>query len=53
MILQNSAQPIEKLIWALVVFLLPLIGLVIWYVAGPGNNRSESIAGGSHWSYFL
>jgi hypothetical protein len=38
MILQSSAQPIEKLIWALVVFLLPLIGLVIWFVAGPGKK---------------
>ena len=38
MILQSSAQRIEKLIWALVVFLLPLIGLVIWFVAGPGKK---------------
>ncbi|MEZ5586502.1 MAG: PLD nuclease N-terminal domain-containing protein [Sedimenticolaceae bacterium] len=38
MILQSSARNIEKLIWALVVFLLPLIGLVIWYVAGPGKK---------------
>ena len=38
MILQSSAQRIEKLIWALVVFLLPLIGLIIWYVAGPGKK---------------
>jgi hypothetical protein len=38
MILQSSAQRIEKLIWALVVFLLPLIGLVIWYVGGPGKK---------------
>ena len=38
MILQSSAQRVEKVIWALVVFLLPLIGLVIWYVAGPGRK---------------
>jgi hypothetical protein len=38
MILQSSAQSVEKLGWALVVFLLPLIGLVIWYVAGPGKK---------------
>lgn len=38
MILQSSAQNVEKLVWALVVFLLPLIGLVIWYVAGPGKK---------------
>jgi hypothetical protein len=38
MILQSSAKSIEKLIWSLVVFLLPLIGLVVWYFAGPGKK---------------
>jgi len=38
MILQSSARAGQKLVWALVVFLLPLIGLVIWYVAGPGKK---------------
>ncbi len=38
MILQSSARGVEKLLWALVVFLLPLIGLVIWYLAGPGKK---------------
>ncbi len=38
MILQSSAQSIEKLIWSLVVFFLPLIGLIVWYFAGPGKK---------------
>lgn len=38
MILQSSAKGIEKLVWFLVVFLLPLIGLIIWYFAGPGKK---------------
>jgi hypothetical protein len=38
MILQSSAKGIEKLIWALVVFILPLIGLIIWFFAGPGKK---------------
>ena len=38
MILQSPAKGIEKLIWSLVVFLLPLIGLIIWYFAGPGKK---------------
>ena len=38
MILQSSARTGEKLVWSLVVFLLPVIGLVIWYVAGPGKK---------------
>jgi hypothetical protein len=38
MILQSSAKGIEKLIWSLVVFFLPLIGLIVWYFAGPGKK---------------
>ncbi|MGD8589243.1 MAG: PLD nuclease N-terminal domain-containing protein [Chromatiales bacterium] len=38
MILQSSAKGIEKLLWFLVVFFLPLIGLIIWYFAGPGRK---------------
>jgi hypothetical protein len=38
MILQSSAKSIEKLIWSLVVLLLPLIGLIVWYFAGPGKK---------------
>ena len=38
MILQASVNGIQKLIWTLVVFLLPLIGLIIWYFAGPGKK---------------
>ncbi len=38
MILQSSTKGIEKLIWILVVFFLPLIGLIIWYITGPGKK---------------
>jgi len=38
MIVQSSARPVEKLIWALVVLLLPLIGLIVWFFAGPGRK---------------
>ena len=38
MIVQSSAKVVEKLIWAIVVFVLPLIGLIIWYFAGPGKK---------------
>ncbi len=38
MILQSSAKGVEKLIWVLVVLLLPLIGFIIWYFAGPGKK---------------
>lgn len=35
MILQSSAKGIEKLLWALLVFMMPLVGLIIWYLLGP------------------
>ena len=38
MILQSSADSSEKLIWSLVVLFLPVIGLIIWYFAGPGKK---------------
>jgi hypothetical protein len=38
MILQSSSDSSEKLIWSLVVLILPVIGLIIWYFAGPGKK---------------
>jgi len=38
MIMQSSAKGVEKLVWSLVVLLLPLIGLILWYFAGPGRK---------------
>jgi len=38
MILQSSAKDIEKLLWVLAVLILPLIGLIVWYLAGPGRK---------------
>ncbi len=38
MILQSSARGIEKLLWSLAVFFLPLIGLIVWFFAGPGKK---------------
>ena len=37
-IFQSSAKTAEKVLWTLLVFFLPLIGLVIWYFAGPGKK---------------
>lgn len=38
MILDSSAQAVEKLIWALIIILLPVLGVVVWYFAGPGKK---------------
>jgi succinate dehydrogenase/fumarate reductase cytochrome b subunit len=38
-ILQSSAANEKKLLWIVVVVLLPLIGLILWYLLGPRNGR--------------
>ena len=35
-ILQSSASNDKKLIWIVAVALLPLLGLILWYLLGPG-----------------
>jgi len=37
-ILQSGADGTTKLIWVLVVILLPIVGFVLWYLMGPGSK---------------
>ena len=37
-ILQSSAANDKKLLWVVVVVLLPLVGLILWYFLGPRNR---------------
>ena len=39
-IVQSSASNEKKLIWILVVVLLPLLGLILWFFLGPRSGRS-------------
>lgn len=39
-ILQSSASSEKKLLWIIVVVLLPLLGLILWYLLGPRNGRT-------------
>ena len=38
-IAQSSEDTVKKVLWALLVLILPVIGLVIWYIAGPGDKK--------------
>ena len=38
-ILGSREDNVKKLIWILLVLFLPLIGLVIWFFAGPKSAR--------------
>jgi hypothetical protein len=38
-IFQSSASNARKLLWALVVILLPVLGLLLWFFLGPRDRR--------------
>jgi len=39
-ILQSAASNEKKLLWVVVVVLLPLLGLILWYFLGPRGGRA-------------
>jgi succinate dehydrogenase/fumarate reductase cytochrome b subunit len=41
-ILQSSSANEKKLLWVVLVVLLPVLGLILWYFLGPRNGRSPA-----------
>jgi succinate dehydrogenase/fumarate reductase cytochrome b subunit len=39
-IFQSSASNEKKLLWTLVVILLPLLGLILWFFLGPRGGKA-------------
>ncbi|EAQ14312.1 MULTISPECIES: PLD nuclease N-terminal domain-containing protein [Maritimibacter] len=39
-IFSSGASTGSKVLWALLVIILPLLGFIIWLVAGPKSNRA-------------
>jgi len=39
-ILQSSASNEKKLLWTVVVILLPLLGLILWFFLGPRDRKA-------------
>ena len=39
-IFQSPASNEKKLLWILVVVLLPLLGLILWYFLGPRDRKA-------------
>ena len=33
-VIQSGLEPVMKLVWVLVILVLPLIGLLLWYLIG-------------------
>jgi hypothetical protein len=38
-VLGSGASTGTKLLWVLLILFLPVVGLIIWLLAGPGNRR--------------
>jgi len=38
-IIQSSASGTEKILWVLGVLFFPVLGLIVWYFAGPGGKK--------------
>lgn len=38
-IAQSHESTGKKILWALLVIILPVIGLVVWFIAGPGDKK--------------
>lgn len=38
-VFQSSADTPRKALWIVLILVLPLIGVIIWYFAGPRENR--------------
>jgi hypothetical protein len=39
-VIQSDASTGGKILWVLLIILLPLVGLIIWFFAGPRGRRS-------------
>jgi len=39
-IIQSSADTIKKILWILGVLIFPVLGLIVWYFAGPGSKNN-------------
>ena len=39
-IVQSAANTGAKAVWILVVLVLPIVGLILWYLFGPGGRSA-------------
>ncbi len=39
-IVQSRATTPKKLVWIVVILLLPVLGLIVWWLAGPREKRT-------------
>lgn len=39
-ILQSTADTTKKVVWTVLVIVLPVVGFILWFFAGPRTGRS-------------
>jgi Phospholipase_D-nuclease N-terminal len=39
-LLQSGANAGTKILWALLIILLPVLGMILYFVMGPGRNKA-------------
>ena len=39
-LLQSGADGPTKILWALLIILLPILGMILYFVMGPGRNKA-------------
>ena len=39
-LLQSGADTSTKILWALLIILLPLVGMILYFLMGPGRSRA-------------
>lgn len=39
-VIGSGASTLAKVLWILLIIILPLIGLIIWLIAGPRSSRA-------------
>ncbi|RYG62306.1 MAG: PLDc_N domain-containing protein [Alphaproteobacteria bacterium] len=42
-VLGSSAEPMKKGIWVLLIFFLPVLGLILWYLMGPKKGATPAL----------
>jgi Na+-translocating ferredoxin:NAD+ oxidoreductase RnfD subunit len=35
----SSADTVKKIMWVVIVAVLPLVGLIVWFFVGPGTPK--------------
>lgn len=38
-IAQSSAETLAKALWIVGVLIFPIVGLIVWFLAGPGSKK--------------